>query len=83
MGLKFAQPAGEVVKEFTRFGHVVQAAGSPNTALMLGHKLTGSRDLDVKRAQLEHTHGDLPIIARAGLTERGDWNKSIYQSGRA
>ena len=55
----------DVVNEFTRFGHIVQAVGSPGAPLLLGHKLTGSRDLDVKCAQLEHTHGDLPIIARA------------------
>ena len=56
MGHKITQPVGEIVKEFTRFSHVVQAMGSPDTALVLGHKLAGSRDLGVERTQLEQIH---------------------------
>jgi hypothetical protein len=57
------------VKEFTRFGHVVQAVGSPDTAFMLDHELTGSRDLDVKRAELEHIH-DISAHCACGAPDR-------------
>jgi hypothetical protein len=64
------------MKEFPRFGDVVQAAGSPDMALMLGHELTGLRDLGVKRAQLKHTH-HIAVIARAAhRTDRaGGWGQ--------
>jgi hypothetical protein len=65
------------VKEFTRFGHVIQAVGSPDTALMLGHKLTGSCNLGVKRADLEHIH-DIADHCASGAPERG---ANRYQPG--
>jgi hypothetical protein len=75
----------EIVNEFTRFGHIVQAVESPDAPLLLGHKLTGSRDLGVKRRQLEHTHDTAAHCAsgRTGPIERGDGGKSIYRPGRA
>jgi hypothetical protein len=69
MGLKITQPIGEIVKEFTRFGHVVQAVGGVDAALVLGHKLTGSRDLGIKRAQLEQTH-DIADHYASGAPDR-------------
>jgi hypothetical protein len=47
---------GEVLKKLTRIGSVARAMAIPNAALLLDHKLTGVRDLGVKRVQLEHTH---------------------------
>jgi len=44
------------VKKFTRSSYVVHAVASPDTPLLLDHKLTGSRYLRFKRAQLVQTH---------------------------
>jgi hypothetical protein len=49
------------VKKLTQIGPVVQTVAIPEAALLLGHKLTGSRDLGVKRVQLEHTHDINPL----------------------
>jgi hypothetical protein len=54
---------GEVVKKFTRIGSVARTMAIPNAALLLGHKLTGVRNLGVKRVQLEHTH-DINLFGR-------------------
>jgi hypothetical protein len=51
------------VKKLTRIGPVAQTVAIPDAALLLGHKLTGSRDLGVKRVQLEHTH-DSSLLGR-------------------
>jgi hypothetical protein len=51
------------VKNLTRIGPVAQTVAIPDAALLLGHKLTGARDLGVKRVQLEHTH-DVNLFGR-------------------
>jgi hypothetical protein len=59
--LEIVQPIGEVVKKLRRIGPVAQTVAIRDAALLLGHKLTGSRDLGVKRVQLEHTHDINPF----------------------
>jgi hypothetical protein len=71
---------GEIVNEFTRFGHIVQAVGSLDAPLFFDHKLTGSRDLGVKRRQLEHTQ-DTAAHCTRGAPE--PLERGMYQPGRA
>jgi hypothetical protein len=53
----------------TQIGSVAQTVVIPDAALLLGHKLTGSRDLGVNRVQLEHAH-DMNLLGRIAQFRR-------------